>query len=88
MLIMFDFQKKNQFDFGNISINDDRDIEVYRVRQVSGKGLWTESVKAFTRYYFNYCGFHTPRSFRRTTRRRRRNFDAAAAPRRRTSACQ
>jgi signal peptidase I len=42
---MFDFQKKNQFDFGNISINDDRDIEVYRFRKDSGKALWTESVK-------------------------------------------
>ncbi len=42
---MFDFQKKNQFDFGNISVNDDRDIEIYRVSNNSRKQLWTESVK-------------------------------------------
>lgn len=42
---MFDFQKKNQFDFGNISINDDRDIEVYRVNKVSGKNLFKESIR-------------------------------------------
>ncbi len=43
---MFDFQKKNQFDFGNISINDDRDIEVYRVNKVSGKRIFcTESIR-------------------------------------------
>ncbi len=42
---MFDFQKKNQFDFGKISINDDRDIEIYKVSKVSGKGLWMESVR-------------------------------------------
>lgn len=42
---MFDFQKKNQFGFGNISINDDRDIEVYRVGKISGKNLWNEGIK-------------------------------------------
>lgn len=46
-LIMFDFQRKNQFEFGKISIKDDRDIEVYRVGQLSGKNLWTEGIKLF-----------------------------------------
>lgn len=46
-LIMFDFQRKNQFEFGNISINDDRDIDVIRVRKVAGKNLWSEGLKLF-----------------------------------------
>lgn len=46
-LIMFDFQKKNQFEFGNISINDDRDIEIFRVGKISAKNLWTEGIKLF-----------------------------------------
>lgn len=44
-LIMFDFQKKNQFEYGNISISDDRDIEIFRVGKISGKNLWSEGIK-------------------------------------------
>jgi signal peptidase I len=44
-LIMFDFQKKNQFEYGNISIHDDRDIEVYRVGKISGQNLWSEGIR-------------------------------------------
>jgi signal peptidase I len=42
---MFDFQRKNQFDFGTHMATDDRDIEVYRVKRESRQGLWTESLK-------------------------------------------
>ncbi len=42
---MFDFQKKNQFDFGTHSPNDDRDIEVCRMKTESRQGLWSESLK-------------------------------------------
>ncbi len=42
---MFDFQRKNQFDFGVVSAADDRDIEVVRLRAESRQGLWTESLK-------------------------------------------
>ena len=42
---MFDFQRKNQFDFGSHAPQDDRDIEVYRLRTESRQGLWSESLK-------------------------------------------
>lgn len=42
---MFDFQRKNQFDFGVVSAADDRDIEVVRLKSESRQGLWTESLK-------------------------------------------
>jgi signal peptidase I len=42
---MFDFQRKNQFDFGTITAEDDRDIEVVRLKAESRQGLWTESLK-------------------------------------------
>lgn len=42
---MFDFQRKNQFDFGVVSAEDDRDIEVVRLKTESRQGLWTESLK-------------------------------------------
>jgi len=42
---MFDFQKKNQIDFGLVSATDDRDIEVVRLKNESRQGLWTESLK-------------------------------------------
>jgi signal peptidase I len=42
---MFDFQKKDQIDFGLISAADDRDIEVVRLKTESRQGLWTESLK-------------------------------------------
>ncbi len=42
---MFDFKRKNQFDFGIVAANDDRDIEVYRLKKESRQGLWSESLK-------------------------------------------
>jgi len=42
---MFDFQRKNQPDFGFVSAKDDRDIEVVRLKSESRQGLWTESIK-------------------------------------------
>ncbi len=42
---MFDFKKKNQFDFGSLAPADDRDIEVYRLKTESRQGLWSESLK-------------------------------------------
>jgi signal peptidase I len=42
---MFDFQRKNQYDFGIISADDDRDIEVQQLKRESRQGLWSESVK-------------------------------------------
>ena len=42
---MFDFRKKKQFDFGLVSTQDDRDIDVVRLRRESRNGLWTESLR-------------------------------------------
>lgn len=42
---MLDFRKKNQSDFGFVSITDDRDIEVTHLRRESRQGLWSEGFK-------------------------------------------
>ncbi len=42
---MFDFQRKNQYDFGLISADDDRDIEVQQLKRESRQGIWSESLK-------------------------------------------
>jgi signal peptidase I len=42
---MLDFRKKNQSDFGFVSISDDRDIEVTRLARESRQGLWSEGFK-------------------------------------------
>jgi signal peptidase I len=42
---MFDFQRKNQFDFGVVSAADDRDIEVQKLKTESRQGLWLESMR-------------------------------------------
>jgi hypothetical protein len=42
---MFQFRKKNQYDFGFVSPNDDRDIEVVRLRRESRQGFWTEGLR-------------------------------------------
>jgi signal peptidase I len=42
---MFDFQRKNQYDFGLISAGDDRDIEVQQLKRESRQGIWSESLK-------------------------------------------
>jgi signal peptidase I len=42
---MFDFQRKNQYDFGYVSADDDRDIEVQQLKRESRQGIWSESLK-------------------------------------------
>lgn len=42
---MFDFRRKNQYEFGPVSPDDDRDIEVVRLRRESRQGIWTESLR-------------------------------------------
>lgn len=42
---MFDFRKKDQFEFGVVSAEDDRGIEVYHLKRESRQGLWSESFK-------------------------------------------
>ncbi len=44
---MFDLRKKNQSDFGFVSADDDRDIEVTHVARASRNGLWSEGLKLF-----------------------------------------
>ncbi len=43
--IMFDFLRKRQPVFGNISTTDDRDIEIHRVKNSSRNGIVLESFK-------------------------------------------
>jgi signal peptidase I len=43
--IMFDFAKKNQSEFGFVSIRDDSDIEVTHLARESRQGLWSEGFK-------------------------------------------
>lgn len=42
---MFDFQKKDQYEFGVISAADDRDIEIQRLKAESRQGIWFESLR-------------------------------------------
>ena len=42
---MFDLQRKNQFDFGSIAADDDRDIEVQRLKVESRQGIYFESLR-------------------------------------------
>src|SRR5215210_4441507 len=42
---MFDFSKKRQYEFGTVAIDDDRDIEVHRLRRESRHGLYSEGLK-------------------------------------------
>jgi signal peptidase I len=44
---MFEFRKKNQFDFGFVSPSDDRDIDVVRLDRQSRQGFWTEGLRLF-----------------------------------------
>lgn len=44
---MLDLRKKNQPDFGFVSITDDRGIEVTQLRRESRQGLWAEGLKLF-----------------------------------------
>jgi len=38
-------RKKDKYAFGPLSIDDDRDIEVHRLRKASGRGIWFESLR-------------------------------------------
>jgi len=42
---MFDYRKKDHFEFGGVSPGDDRDIEAVHMRRESRNGLWTESLR-------------------------------------------
>jgi signal peptidase I len=42
---MFDFRRKNLYEFGSISVTDDHNIEVHRLQREARRGLWSESVK-------------------------------------------
>src|SRR5436190_18759337 len=42
---MFDFRRKNQFDFGFVSAEDDPDIEVVHLSRESRQGLFGESIR-------------------------------------------
>jgi signal peptidase I len=44
---MFDFRRKDQFDFGSVSSSDDRDIEVNDLRKEARNGFWWESLRLF-----------------------------------------
>jgi signal peptidase I len=42
---MFDFSRKKQPAFGVVSADDDRNIEIQRMRRESRNGIWTESLR-------------------------------------------
>ena len=42
---MFDLRGKNQYEFGSVSVTDDRDIDITRLRRESRQGLWTEGLR-------------------------------------------
>jgi signal peptidase I len=42
---MFDFRRKNQFEFGGFEAMDDRGIEVQKLRRESRQGLWHETLR-------------------------------------------
>lgn len=44
-LIMFEFRKKNQIEFGMVSPSDDPDIDVVELRRESRQGIWFESLR-------------------------------------------
>jgi signal peptidase I len=44
---MFDFRDKNHSGLGLVSPDDDRDIQVTRVKRESRQGLWSEAFKLF-----------------------------------------
>ena len=54
---MFDFQRKNQYDFGIISADDDRDIEVQRLKVESRQGLYFESLRLVRDVFLIICVF-------------------------------
>lgn len=54
---MFDFQRKNQYDFGIVSADDDRDIEVHRLKVESRQGLYFESLRLVRDVFLIICVF-------------------------------
>ncbi len=42
---MFEFGKKNQLDFGTLSVSDDRGIEITHMKRESRQGLWAEGLR-------------------------------------------
>ncbi len=42
---MFNLRSKDQFDFGAVAVNDDRDIEIQKIKRASKQGLWVESIR-------------------------------------------
>ncbi len=45
-LIMLDFSRKDQTDFGFVSASDDTGIEVISLKRESRQGLFSEGLKA------------------------------------------
>ena len=54
---MFDFQRKNQFDFGMMAADDDRDIEVHHLKAASRQGLYAESLRLARDVFLIICVF-------------------------------
>jgi signal peptidase I len=44
---MFNFRKKDQLEFGAISVADDLGIEVFQIAKASRRGLWFEILRLF-----------------------------------------
>lgn len=44
---MFDFGRKKQLDFGVVSADDDKDIEIHQMKSASRQGIWIEVFKLF-----------------------------------------
>ncbi len=42
---MFALRRKSSYDFGSVSVADDRDIDIARLRHESRQGLWTEGLR-------------------------------------------
>lgn len=42
---MFALRRKSTYDFGPVSVADDRDIDIARLRRESRQGLWTEGLR-------------------------------------------
>jgi signal peptidase I len=54
---MFDFQRKNQYEFGIVSADDDRDIEVHRLKVETRQGLYVESLRLVRDVFLIICVF-------------------------------
>lgn len=45
--IMLNLKKKDKCEFGDISVKDDTNIDIHRVKKAAKQGLWTESLRLF-----------------------------------------